>query len=99
MAESQTGVVGEVWGLGTTSATGTGIGTIQLQGLTFARESERATIKGPTGQDKVNIWFNHKNRLTLEVVPSGTTIALAKAANICPLPGTVVTVTAGDNDT
>lgn len=99
MAESQTGTVGVAWALPTIGATGTGVGTFTPQSYQFAKEAERATIKDGRGQDKVNIWYNHKQRLTLEVVVSAATIAAVPAANIIPKPGAKVTISAGSEDT
>ena len=92
MAESVVGTVGVVWGLGT-SGTGTGIGTFQAQSANFSAESESAEFRNNKGQTIGKVFFNQKHTLSLEVIPSGTTIALAKAANIIPVPGAIVTIT------
>jgi hypothetical protein len=92
MAEAISGV-GVVWGLGSSlTATGTGIGTFLPQGADFEVDSEEATVQDYKGETKVEIFFDEKNMLRLEVVPSGSTIALARSANILPSPGAVVTV-------
>lgn len=98
MAESQVGTLAVVWGL-SHGATGTGIGTFTAQSAQFATEAEQAELRGSTGQTLGKIFYNAKQTLTLEVIPTGTTLALAKAANILPAPSAIVTVTAGDDDT
>jgi hypothetical protein len=92
MAETIRGV-GVVWGIGSDFAvTGTGIGTFLPMDVDFEVEAERVEIPDYKGEDVCNIWFNLKNRIRLNVRPKGTSITLAKAANIIPDPGTPATV-------
>lgn len=91
MAEVQRGTLAVRWGLSLT-ATGTGIGTFTTQSAGFTADSEVAMLKSPIGATKTEIYFDSKETLTLEVVPTGTTLALAKAANVLPAPGAIVTV-------
>lgn len=90
MAEVVTGKA-VVWGLAT-GATATGMGTFLAQSADFSVEGEMVEVRNAVGQVVGQVHFNPKQTLTMEVIPTGTTIADAKAANILPIPGTVVTV-------
>lgn len=96
MAEIITGV-GVVWGLGsslgaTNSVTGTGIGTSLKQGADFDVESDVVEVSGYDGETVATAFFNDRDLLKLEVIPTGATIAAARSAGTLPRPGTVVTV-------
>lgn len=83
---------GVVWGLATTIS-GTGVGTGMLvQSVNFGVEAENVETKNAVGDTKSITYYNHKQTLTIEVVPSAATIADARTANILPLPGALVTV-------
>lgn len=94
--EIQVGTKSVVWGL-TTGATGTGVGTFTTQSADFAVKSEKAVLKNERGATITEIYFDPSQTLKMEVVPTSTTLALAKAANILPVPGTIVTVTDADD--
>jgi hypothetical protein len=92
MAETIRGV-GVVWGLGSDfSATGTGVGTFLPQGADFEVEADEVEIPDYKGETIGEIYLNEKNTLKMEVIPKGTTLALARAANVLPSPGAVITV-------
>ncbi len=98
MAETIRGV-GVVWGIGSDFAvTATGMGTFLPQGVDFDTDAEEVEIADYKGETVGEIFFNEKDTLKMEVIPKGTSIALAKAANILPSPGAVVTVV-DTNDT
>lgn len=92
MAETVNGTVGVVWGLAS-GATGTGMGTFEPQSGTFDAESDEVEIKSKKGSTLTDIYYNFRHRYRLEVIPTGATIALARAANILPQPGAIITVT------
>jgi len=93
MAEAILGTKSVVWGLATVPSA-TGMGTaIVVQSADFKVESESAEFKNAVGQTVAKIYYNQKETMTIEVVPSSTSVAFAQAGSILPLPGTVVTVT------
>lgn len=97
MAETIRGV-GVVWGIGSSfTATGIGIGTFLPQGVDFDTDAEEVEISDYKGETIGEVFFNEKDTLKMEVIPKGTSIALAKAANILPSPGSVVTVVDTDD--
>lgn len=96
MASVQKGTVGVAWSL-VTGATATGMGTFTVQGADYSIESELKEIKGADGAVKTIIHSNARETLTLDVIPSGATIALAKAANVMPAIGADVAVTDADD--
>jgi hypothetical protein len=96
MAETIRGTKAVVWAL-STSATATGMGTFTAQSAGFSTDSDKVELRDNRGEVITEIYYNAKEMLTMEVVPTGTTIALAKAANILPAPGAIVTVTDADD--
>jgi hypothetical protein len=85
--------VGVVWGIGSSfNATATGMGTFLPQGVDFDTDSEEVEIPDYKGETVAEIFFNEKDTLKMEVIPKGTSTTLARAANILPSPGSVVTV-------
>lgn len=96
MAETINGTKGVVWGIAT-GITGTGIvasGTgLEPQSLQFSAEADNATIRNSRGDTITSVWYDQRQTLTIEVIPTGTTIALARGANIIPKPGAIVTIT------
>lgn len=101
MAEAQRGTVFVAWGivstLTETAATGSGIGTMTVQSGTFKKESEAVETKNGIGQTVNKTFFNFKHMYTLNVTPTAATITLAKAANIIPKPGAIITVADADD--
>lgn len=98
MASVQKGITGfgVVWSLGTT-ITATGIGTNQLQSVDYGLESDVKELKGADAATKCIIFSDTKENMTIEVIPSGATIALAKAANVIPAIGADVTIVDADD--
>lgn len=92
MAETQNGIRGVVWGIGVTGLTGSGITTFEPQSLQFAAEADELEIRNGKGQVVTDIFYNQKHTVTIEVIPSGTTIALARTSNVLPDPGTIITI-------
>lgn len=94
MAETISGV-GVVWGLGSTlTATdaASGIGTFLPQSADFDAEADNVEVPDYRGETVASIHYNQRELLRMEVIPTGATIALARAANIIPTPGAVITV-------
>lgn len=96
MASVQKGV-GVVWSL-VTGGTGAGMGTFVNQSTDYdLSPGSEVEIKGLDGATKCLILADPKEALTLEVVPSGATLAAAKAANILPALGADITITDADD--
>src|SRR5688572_6624451 len=91
MAETLLGV-GVVWGL-TTGATASGMGVFLPQSADFSVDSDRVEVRNGLGQVVGEVYHNQRQTMTMEVIPSSTTIALSRTANVMPAPGAVVTVT------
>jgi hypothetical protein len=98
MAEIQRGSA-VVWGISTSSATYTGVGTSRqhFQSQTFSYEADMEETRAGNGTTASVVHYNRSKNVTISVVPSATTLALAISANIVPEPGQDVTVT--DTDT
>ena len=88
------------WGVGTgTSVAGTGVATMLIQSAEFTPAATRADIMDEKGGTVGVAFANAVNRLSIEGLVTGTTLADAKAqAASTPPPGTVVTVD-DDDDT
>ncbi len=98
MAEVQVGTLAVAWGL-VTGATGSGMGTFTPQSADFTVNSKSVETPNGVGQTINKTFYDFKQELSMEVIPTGTTLALAKAANILPVPGSIITVTdAGDTE-
>jgi hypothetical protein len=100
MAETLVAVASKAvfWGLGASlTATGTGMGTFLPQGADFDTESEVVEVPDYKGETVAAVFFNPVDMFKLEVVPTGTTIALAKAAAVLPAPGAIITVVDTDD--
>lgn len=91
MAETQNGTYAVAWGL-PGGLTISGLTTSLPQSINFNREADEATVRNARGQTVTEIWFDHRSVVTIEVVVASTTIALAKAANVTPTNGTVITL-------
>src|SRR5690606_31411528 len=91
MAEVQVGTVAVVWGLAT-GATATGLGTFKPQSSDFEVSSEVYRLRDGDGKTVNKTFYDASHRLTLRVVPYGSTISDARAANILPAVGAIVTV-------
>ncbi len=86
------------WGLGASlAATGSGMGTYLPQSADFDVEAEEVSVADYKGETTAVVFFDQKEMLKMEVIPSSTTIALAKAASILPAPGTIITVVDTDD--
>lgn len=94
MAETVKGV-GVFWGIGSSFAmAGTGIsGTHRPQSVDFDADSERVDIADYKGETVGAVFFNQKQTLRVEVIPTAATIAAAKTGSILPEPGALVTIT------
>jgi L-asparaginase/Glu-tRNA(Gln) amidotransferase subunit D len=98
MAETIKGV-GVFWGIGSSFAmAGTGIPTtgtptLRPQSIDFGVEAERVDIADYKGETVGSVFFNQKQTLSIEVIPTAGTIANAKGASILPEPGALVTIT------
>ena len=102
MAETIKGA-GVFWGIGTSFvAAGTGIGTTggtnNPQSVKFSVEAEkRIKVDNSQGETIAEAFANQMQKMTIDVIPTGTTIAIAKAQSILPEPGAVVTITDTDD--
>ena len=96
MANVQRGTIAVSWSLVTTvSGTGTGTGTVQS--VDFTEESDEKAIKGADGATACVVFSDQRQTCTVEIIPSGTTKALAKAANVLPAVGATITLTDADD--
>lgn len=96
MASATLKGAGVVWGLSTASSATFGAGAL-VQSANFGVESENVQIRNAAGDTKSWIFYDHKQTLTVEVIPSAATISSAKGENILPLPGALVTITDADD--
>ena len=63
------------------------------QSASYTREADEQEIRDANG-DVVNLTiYNERSTLELEVIPIGTTLALAQSKNVSPAYGELVTVT------
>lgn len=93
MAETIVGTRGVVWGIAT-GMSGTGVTTsFAAQSLQFSAEADEAEIRNGKGQVVTDIFYNQRQTITIEVIPTGATIAAARTANIIPTPGAIITIT------
>ena len=89
---------GLVWSLPGFSLSGTGVyGAGIVQSVAYSRGGERSDVKGADGVTVTKVFFDGKETLTVEVIPSGTTIAAAKGNAILPARGADVTVDDSDD--
>jgi hypothetical protein len=93
MAETVNGTLGVVWGIAM-GMSGTGVtGSFATQSLQFSADADEAEIRNGKGAVVTDIFYNQRQTITIEVIPTGTTIALARTNNVLPAPGAIVTVT------
>jgi hypothetical protein len=93
MAETINGTRGVVWGIAT-GLSGTGVTSSFLpQSLQFGAEADEAEVRNGRGDVVTDIFYNQRQTITIEVIPSDTTVALSRTANVIPKPGAIVTVT------
>jgi hypothetical protein len=89
--------LGVVWGIGVPGAGGTAFGAGALiQSAHFGVEAESVEVKNAIGDCVAMSFFNQKQTLTVEVIPSGAAISNANGTNLLPLPGTAVTILVAD---
>lgn len=82
-----------IWGIAT-AVTPTGItASYYITSVDFAKESEMSEIKNATGQTVGAVFFNQSETLTIECIPTGASLAAAKASQELPIPGDVISVT------
>jgi len=80
------------WSLSTT-VSGDGVGTGIVQSIDFNEESDEKIIKGSDGATKSIIFSDQRQTCTVEIIPSGATESLARAASVLPAVGASVTIT------
>ena len=80
------------WSLNAT-VSGTGVGTGIVQSVDFGEESDEKIIKGSDGATRALIFSDQRQTCTVEIVPSGATQLLARAAAVLPNVGESVTIT------
>jgi hypothetical protein len=87
-----------IWSIGTLVFTG-GIASVTAkflpQKFDFNRSSQKTEIKGLDGGTQAVVFSDFKKSISITVVPSSTTLTLAKASGDLwlPKPGTSVTIT------
>lgn len=90
--------VGVIWGLGGFSVSGTGVyATGQVQSVRYTLGGQETEIKGADGVTLSLVLFGHMDSITVEVIPSGATLAAAKACGILPARGADITVADTDD--
>ena len=97
MASVQKGTFGVVWGLGTT-VSASGLGTCTVQSVDFGVETKKKEIVSSDGETRCVVYHDQQDAITIEVVPSGATIAAAKTAGASGLPAIGADVTITDSD-
>ena len=85
------------WAIPNLGITGTGIGTIIPQSLSFTSTAKQVDVIGGAGDTIGKVFHDFSNTITAEVVIAATTTAGIGAANIIPEPGTIVTVADSDD--
>lgn len=79
------------------TACSTGLASGMIQSVDFAEEADEKEIKDVGGDVKSIVFSNARQTCTLEIIPSGTTLALAKAANVLPSIGDTIYVVDSDD--
>lgn len=87
------------WGLGSslTATAASGMGTFLPQSADFDVEADEVSVADYKGDTTAIVFFDQKETLKMEVIPTGSTIANAKIASILPAPGTIITVVDTDD--
>lgn len=94
MASIQKGTVGVVWSVGDTAFTGTGVpAAYKIQGTNYTLGSQQKRILGADSIPATRVFYDAMERLTLDVTPTGATLAAAKGNNILPAIGADITLT------
>ncbi len=88
----QKGTVGVAWST-SVGATASGMGTFVGQSADYTRGGEEKKIRGLDGVTVNRTFFDGLEKLTLEVIPTGATVALANTASVLPARGTDVAIT------
>ena len=87
---------GLVWGIsGGLTAQASGAPLTQSQNWSINSDSKE--FKDGNGETKAVVFFNENYEMTMDVIPSGTTITLSKAENIFPVVGTKITIVDSDD--
>jgi hypothetical protein len=87
--------IGVVWGVGNLTCTGVIDSTHgRLQNFDFERSSDRIVIKDENGEMAGQIFNDLRKKLTVTIIPSGSTIANAatNASALQPVPGTTFAI-------
>ena len=89
--------IGCKWGMGDISCIGAAVVTndaTKLQSLEYNKTSDKKDIPDATGEVAGQIFYNHKQTLTVTVIPAATTLAIASNCvdNWLPVPGTTLTL-------
>jgi len=88
---------GVKWSIETTF-TGTGVyATGIVQSVKYGLDGDQKKIKGADGKTVTRIFSDTIETITIEVIPSGTTLALAKASYVLPARGADITVVDSDD--
>lgn len=89
---------GLVWGLAGVALSGTGVyATGIVQSVQYNLGGDEAETRGNDGNVRNIVFYAGKEDMTVEVIPSGATLAAAKACSILPARGADVTVADSDD--
>lgn len=83
--------VGVKWGNSTTGLTNSGITAFQAGKSTMKRAAKKKETPDGAGDTAGVVYYDFRKEITITVTPTGATIAAARANNVTPLPGTLVT--------
>jgi hypothetical protein len=84
---------GVIWSMGI-GISGTGVlATFKQSNADYTESSKEKEIPGADGETTTLVLYDTKMDLTVDVVPSGATVAAAKSCNILPAIGADVTIT------
>lgn len=101
MAVAQKGV-GVVWGVDGVTYTGFSVGSepaCKNTSVNGEKTAQRREILDGNGELAGQVFYDARRKFSISVIPSGTTMAIAKANvnKYLPAIGTVITVVDGDN--
>lgn len=68
------------------------------QTATFTQDGDEQEIRDYQGEVQTFVYYNNRETLDIEVIPVGDSLANAKAANISPAKGELVTITDPDSE-
>ena len=95
---TQKGTVGTVFGVKLTSVTVNGGTHEVIRTYNYSREADTKEVRGLTGDVNNITYYNYRERLTVDIILTGTTMAAALADFVLlPKPGDDCTIVATDD--